>query len=149
MSCLLEADVEGVADVTLSVAVAADARLAAETLTVVLDGRTVPLVELQDDHGTRLHHLTGVGPGRLRVDYAATVTGIAGTPPVSEVDLTRYVRPSRYCEADRLGAPPPASVEALTQPHVPNRRSDPAGSRRIRSPRRVPRIRPGGRTRRW
>jgi transglutaminase-like putative cysteine protease len=104
VSCLLEADVEGVADVTLSVAVAADAGLAAENLEVSLGGAPVPTMELHDDHGTRLHHLTGVGPGRLRIDYAATVTGVSGPPPVSEVDLIRYVRPSRYCEADRLGA---------------------------------------------
>ena len=104
VSCHLEADIEGLAAVTLSVAVAADARLATETLTVVLDGRPVPMAELQDDHGGRLHHLTGIGPGRMRVDYAARVTGEAGPPPVSEVDLIRYVRPSRYCEADRLGA---------------------------------------------
>jgi transglutaminase-like putative cysteine protease len=104
VSCRLEAAVEGTSDVTLSVAVAADAGLAAESLEVTLDGAPVAVVELRDDHGTRLHHATGVGPGRLRVAYAASVTGTSVAPPVADVDLIRYVRPSRYCEADRLGA---------------------------------------------
>ena len=37
------------------------------------------------------------------VDYQATVTGSA--PPVIATDLDwfQYIRPSRYCESDRLG----------------------------------------------
>lgn len=104
MSCRLEADIEGTADVTLAVAVAATAECATEDLAVTLDGRPVEVVELLDDHGTRLHHAARLGPGRLRVAYAATVTGTAPPAPVADVDLIRYVRPSRYCEADRLGA---------------------------------------------
>ena len=43
-----------------------------------------------------------VGPGRVVVDYAATITGRDGSATVSDLDLFRYVRPSRYAESDRL-----------------------------------------------
>ncbi|HEX7130935.1 MAG TPA: transglutaminase family protein, partial [Iamia sp.] len=83
---------------------AADAGVAAENLEVTLDGAPVDVTELRDVHGTRLHHAIGLGPGHLRVDYAARVVGTTAPAPVEDVDLLRYVRPSRYCEADRLGA---------------------------------------------
>ena len=41
VACQLEAEVEGTSDVTLSVAVAADAARAAESLVVTLDGAPV------------------------------------------------------------------------------------------------------------
>ena len=55
-----------------------------------------------DDHGARLHTAGRLGPGRLEVAYRATIIGAAEPPPVREVDLIHYARPSRYCESDRL-----------------------------------------------
>ena len=104
VSCHLEAEVESTADVVLSIATAADVPCADEELLVTLDGRPLEVREVLDDHGVRLHLPTRLGPGRLAVDYRATVTAPAPPPPVDEVDLIRYGRPSRYCESDRLFA---------------------------------------------
>ena len=63
-----------------------------------------PSDEITDDHGTRLHAAEGVGAGRLRVDYARSLSrphrgGAAGRTTCSATS-----GPSRYCESDRLGA---------------------------------------------
>jgi transglutaminase-like putative cysteine protease len=100
----LEADVDGAADVVLSVAVAADLTVATESLRVVLDGHDVAVREVLDDHGTRLHVAERLTGGRFEVEYRASVTGTAPAPPVEDVDVIRYARPSRYCESDRLAA---------------------------------------------
>jgi transglutaminase-like putative cysteine protease len=74
---------------------------ATEALNITLDGQTVTHQELIADEGSRLHQVH-VSPGQLRVDYRATVTD-RGTPkPVEDLDLIRYMRPSRYCESDTL-----------------------------------------------
>ncbi len=104
VSCRLGAEITGVADVVLAVAVASTADIATESLIVSLDGQEIAVREVLDDHGGRLHRAAGVEPGRLEIEYRATVTGRAAPPPVTDIDLVRYVRPSRYCEADRLAA---------------------------------------------
>jgi transglutaminase-like putative cysteine protease len=75
---------------------------ATETLTVSSDGTIVEPREIVDHHGTRLHVLEA-RPGRLLLDYAATVDGRTPGEPAAEADLLRYLRPSRYCESDSLG----------------------------------------------
>lgn len=72
-----------------------------EVLTVTVDGVAQDVTEIASDHGGRLH-LLHAGPGRLEVAYDARV-GAGGTPePVDELDVARYLRPSRYAESDRL-----------------------------------------------
>lgn len=102
VSCRFDATIDGTADIVLSVAVAADASLAAEDLTVTLDRAQVVVQEVVDQHGTRLHVARAVGPGRLDVAYTASVAGTASAMVIDDVDLIRYTRPSRYCESDRL-----------------------------------------------
>src|SRR5688572_4415932 len=102
LSCRFDAEISGTADIVLSVAVAADATLASESLTVTLGGAPVDVQEVLDQHGTRLHLAPALGPGRLDVAYAATVSGASPAPSVDEMDLVRYTRPSRYCESDKL-----------------------------------------------
>ena len=92
------------ADVALSVAVASASLLESELLLVALDGDVLPSREAVDDHGTRLHVAEAVGPGRLEVTYQATTVGHGPPPGVDEIDRVRYLRPSRYCESDRLTA---------------------------------------------
>jgi transglutaminase-like putative cysteine protease len=104
VSCRLEADVDGHADVVLSVAVASGATVSDESLRVLLDGTVVAVHEVLDDHGTRLHRAEHLTRGHLEVEYRASVTGTAAPPSVNEVDVIRYARPSRYCESDRLAA---------------------------------------------
>jgi len=89
--------------VTLAFEIAVSTQLAAdEDLTVTLDGRHVGTTEVHDAHGTRLH-VVHADPGRLVVDYAASVRGRAPGLAAQDVDLLRYLRPSRYCESDTLG----------------------------------------------
>jgi transglutaminase-like putative cysteine protease len=106
VSCRLEADVAEETDVALSVAAARRPGLDLddESLVVRLDGIEVPVREVVDDHGTRLHLADGVRPGQLVVEYGVTVSGRAEPVPVDAVDATRYRRASRYCESDRLTA---------------------------------------------
>jgi transglutaminase-like putative cysteine protease len=104
VSCHLEADVAEATDVVLSVAVASGPTLDQESLVVTLDGQALAVREVPDEHGTRLHLADRVPPGRLAIAYEAIALGQAAPALVSDVDLVRYLRPSRYCEADRLTA---------------------------------------------
>jgi transglutaminase-like putative cysteine protease len=100
----LEAVVAEETNVVLSVAVAHGPTVERESLVVMLDGETVSVREVDDDHGTRLHLAEGVRPGHLAVAYEATVVGQADSVPVADIDAPRYRRPSRYCESDRMTA---------------------------------------------
>lgn len=73
-----------------------------ETLNATVDGVPMQLHEVVDVHGGRMHTITLERPARVVVDYRAEITGTAVAEPVDEMDLIRYVRPSRYCESDRL-----------------------------------------------
>ena len=102
------------ARLVLSVAVAADPGEAngagepdqgltvVERLTVTRRGAPVPVHEIVDQHGSRLH-VADVPAGPVEVDYHVETAGQAAPETVNEVDLVRYLRPSRYCESDRLG----------------------------------------------
>ncbi len=49
-------------------------------------------------------HVLRAGPGRVTVDYLATVEGQAAPPEVTETGRLIHLRPSRYAESDRLAA---------------------------------------------
>lgn len=98
----MDAELTGRHDATLSIAVAAGNAVSAESLSITLDGVEVPVRELVDDHGSRLHRTDAIGPGRLAVRYEATVQGRAEPAPATERELIRYARPTRYCESDLL-----------------------------------------------
>ncbi len=72
-----------------------------ESLSFVLDGKPVQPLEISGTHGNRIHKLDVEG-GLLKVSYAATVTGRADPPPVTEYEKSVYLRPSRYAEADKF-----------------------------------------------
>jgi transglutaminase-like putative cysteine protease len=72
-----------------------------ESLTVTLDGAPVSVREIAGEHGTRIH-TADVGAGDLRVDYEATVIGRAEPIAVHDLDISTYLRPSRYAEADKF-----------------------------------------------
>ncbi|MEH3129353.1 MAG: transglutaminase family protein [Mycolicibacterium neoaurum] len=72
-----------------------------ESLSFALDGQPIQAQEITGTHGNRIHKFD-VGTGHLRVDYSATVIGYADPPPVTDHDLSVYLRPSRYAEADKL-----------------------------------------------
>jgi transglutaminase-like putative cysteine protease len=74
-----------------------------ERLTIALDG--VPVVAAEEaTAGEGRSHLLTAGPGRLTVDYQATIAGRAAPPQVTAAGRMIYLRPSRYAESDRLSA---------------------------------------------
>ncbi|MCU1436555.1 MAG: transglutaminase [Pseudarthrobacter sp.] len=73
-----------------------------ETLSVTAGGSPVPLQELADHHGGRLHYMEFDEPAEVTVEYSATVAGTAEPEESTLAELIRYVRPSRYAESDRL-----------------------------------------------
>ncbi|ARC57242.1 hypothetical protein AS850_09155 [Frondihabitans sp. 762G35] len=89
------------AELVFSVAVA-EGQDARETLSITQAGRPLPVRELLDDRGTRLH-VVRAGKGRVEVDYRVDVAGRTAPIPVVPLDPIQYLRPSRYCESDTLG----------------------------------------------
>lgn len=96
-------DVWSHADIVLAVAVADGPTRSRESLVIELDGVTIEPLPLGAPHGGRLHQLRGLPPGRLTVDYTASVTGVAPAVSVDDAEWYQYIRPSRYCESDQLG----------------------------------------------
>jgi transglutaminase-like putative cysteine protease len=80
-----------------------------ERLEFVANGAPVEAVELTDAAGSRIH-VVDAESGTLSVSYAAIVDGRRpSVAPVSTLEQLEYLRPSRYCETDRLG--PTAAAE--------------------------------------
>ena len=94
----LEVFVAERSDIMIAIAVADGYQRESEHMRLRLDGIAVNAVS--DGH---LCLLAGVGQGLLLVDYHATV--LDGVPPATATahDVFQYIRPSRYCESDRLG----------------------------------------------
>ena len=74
-----------------------------ESLTVTRDGEFLVPAEVALPGEGRAHVLTA-RPGRVVVDYRATVEGRAVPPEVTAADRLSYLRPSRYAESDQLVA---------------------------------------------
>jgi transglutaminase-like putative cysteine protease len=72
-----------------------------ENLSFVLDGKPVAAKELQGPHGNRIH-VFDAAPGNLKASYQATIIGRADPAPVEDIDMSTYLRPSRYAEADKF-----------------------------------------------
>lgn len=108
MSCRMAGDIReatGAADLVLAVVPSTGHAVEDEILAVTLDGRPLAVHELADEHGARLHRASGFGDGRLDVTYSSTVVGTAPPLPApTELEVIRYLRPSRYAESDTLAA---------------------------------------------
>lgn len=72
-----------------------------ESLAIELNGRPIEPREVVGEHLTRIH-VVQAGRGTVTASYSATVAGQADVPPVSDVDLSVYLRPSRYAESDKF-----------------------------------------------
>jgi transglutaminase-like putative cysteine protease len=72
-----------------------------EALSFNLDGANVQPLEISGVHGNRIHKLD-VPVGLLKVEYSAAIGGRTDPAPVTEYDLSMYLRPSRYAEADKF-----------------------------------------------
>lgn len=90
--------------IVFSIAVARNAGYTTidESLEVTANGQPVTLRPLEDAHGGVLHALDLTEPAALELNYRADVSGSASAQEKNQADLIRYVRPSRYCESDRL-----------------------------------------------
>ena len=74
-------------------------------------------LEISGVHGNRIHKLD-VPVGNLTVAYVATIVGRTDPAPVPEYDLSMYLRPSRYAEADKFYASPqPNSATTVYAEH--------------------------------
>ena len=72
-----------------------------ESLSFDMNGEQLQPTEVIGAHGSRIHKLDA-RQGRLTVDYTATVVGRADPAPVTDYDLSVYLRPSRYAESDKF-----------------------------------------------
>jgi transglutaminase-like putative cysteine protease len=72
-----------------------------ESLSFTLNGMLIQANEIAGDHGNRIHKFDA-GVGSVMASYAATIVGQADPAPVSEIDLSTYLRPSRYAETDKF-----------------------------------------------
>lgn len=91
------------AAIVLALAVADHHERVGEQLSASVDGIDLDIDAMAEAHQGRLHLLSNVGRGRLVVRYEATVTGVAPPLATTDAEWVRYLRPSRYCESDRLG----------------------------------------------
>ncbi len=99
----LEVEVQSRSQLSVQVALADPARESAEeTVLITHDGSPIQWRELAAPHGGRLW-LIDAPPGVVRVSHQARLTGRLPAPSTEMLDRLVYLRPSRYCESDRLG----------------------------------------------
>jgi transglutaminase-like putative cysteine protease len=72
-----------------------------ESLEYRLNGKLLSPDEIVGDHGSRIHRFAA-GEGSVTASYRAVVEGHTDPAPVHELDLSTYLRPSRYAEADKF-----------------------------------------------
>jgi hypothetical protein len=72
-----------------------------ESLLFALNGEPIEALEVSGFHGNRIHKFQAPA-GNLQVSYTATIVGKTDPAPVTEYDLTMYLWPSRYAEADKF-----------------------------------------------
>nr|WP_036471952.1 transglutaminase family protein [Mycobacterium triplex] len=72
-----------------------------ETLTIKRNGKAVQPREIIGAHRSRIH-VVAADKGTVTLSYSATVAGEADPEPVSDIDAIKYLRPSRYAEADKF-----------------------------------------------
>ena len=99
---MLDLIVEAPSRLAVQIAVACpEAYSVLETVEVTSDDRPVSWTELDQPHGGRLW-LIDAAPGAMRIDYQVQLVGSAPAPAVDVRDELAYLRPSRYCESDRM-----------------------------------------------
>ena len=104
---------QGPARMVLSIAAHSSVEMRDEHLSVTLDGVDLPVTEVVDAHGARLH-LVDVSTGEAHVDYRATVVGSAAPLAATPLDEIVFLRPSRYAESDSLGPTAAREFSGLT-----------------------------------
>lgn len=113
VSAQLQATVTGAPEVLVSIAVASNYERSGEVLSVTLNGNACEVTEISAPHGGRLHLLRGLPDGQLVVDYQVTITGTSEQQTADDLEQFHYLRPSRYCESDRIGPLAQAEFDGL------------------------------------
>ena len=105
VGCALTFEVAHHVVLALQVAAATTAgQFEVDELVVELDGRSVPVDEVEVEHGGRVH-IVACAAGRLTVNYHGVVQRMSSTGPAPTVAEKLFaVRPSRYCPSDLLEA---------------------------------------------
>jgi Transglutaminase-like enzymes, putative cysteine proteases len=65
------------------------------------NGEPIEALEVSGLHGNRIHKFQAPADN-LQVSYTATIVGKTDPAPVTEYDLTMYLWPNRYAEADKF-----------------------------------------------
>ena len=98
----LDVDISAPTTLELQIAVAPHPHTQVfESLSFVLNGKPITAMEISGVHGNRIHKFE-VAVGNLKVEYGATIIGQTDPAPVTDYDLSMYLRPSRYAEADKF-----------------------------------------------
>ena len=113
VSSRIAADLGSPVDIVLAVAVH-PAIEAEQSMVVTVNGASVDVREVIDDHGGLLHCADRIGPGKLVVEYHAAIDRRAAPMEPEEIDPIRYLRPSRYCESDHLSPTARAEFSGLS-----------------------------------
>jgi transglutaminase-like putative cysteine protease len=112
----LGVEVSGPARLAVQVAVADPEMCAAdETIAVAIDGVEAGWRAVDAPHGGRVW-LIDSPPGLLEIDYRAVLTGTAPASRAESEDELLYLRPSRYCESDRLSGFAARLFRGIDQP---------------------------------
>jgi transglutaminase-like putative cysteine protease len=113
----LEVNVPSPARLAVQVAVAdPEGYRAEETVGITIDGEEGQWSQLDAPHGGRIW-LVDAGRGLLHVDYRAILTASPVAPAADAVDELLYLRPSRYCESDRLIGFASRHFRNINEPH--------------------------------
>lgn len=97
----MRVQLHGATRAVLAITPAKPAVVASESLVLRHEHGELEARELPGDHGARIHLATG-GDGRLDIEFSTEIDGRTDPAPVDELDLIRFLRPSRYCESDLL-----------------------------------------------
>jgi len=102
VSARLDVTVHDAARLAFQVAVSEpDGYPAREEVSLTLNGVERPWLEVVAPHGGR-EWVIDCAPGSLVLTYSAELAGAAELPKADIGDELLYLRPSRYCESDRL-----------------------------------------------
>ena len=82
-----------------------------ESLSFVLDGKPIAALEISGAHGNRIHKFDAP-IGNLQVAYTATIVGQTYPAPVTEYDLSMYLRPSFTSSSLNSGCPGNSKLRA-------------------------------------
>ncbi len=103
----LTGTISGAVTVYAMVAAATTYHADPESLRIVIGDEEPPIVELAGPHGTRMHRVSAHPPANWVVPFTLTYDAVVGPaerePYDTPADAAVYLRPSRYCESDRMG----------------------------------------------